>query len=185
MNTVALWGDHVGVGAQDIYVNYNVDWEEKRPFWLCNTALVFVSFCGVALMVQLRAAFLWQNVKRLISWPDILHHPPSLWDTFGSPESGESHLFLWEETTVRKGSRREGCCGETQAKTGPSSGYLQRVTIAGCGQAGSSYGGMIGFHCTLLWGVEEWLIERREKARERRKKKVHREDWKQGGWQIK
>lgn len=45
----------MGVGAQNIYVNYNVDWRGEKALW--NTALVFLSFCGVALMLQLRAAF--------------------------------------------------------------------------------------------------------------------------------
>lgn len=34
------------------------------------------------------------QASRLFFGPDILHQPPSLWDTFGSPSQRESHLFL-------------------------------------------------------------------------------------------
>lgn len=60
------------------------------------------------------------------------------------PESGERHLFLGEETTVRKEGRR-GHCGEgVDGAVAMCVGLL--VEVAGCGQAGSTYGGMFGFH---------------------------------------
>lgn len=130
MNAVALWGDHVGVGAKDIYVNYNVDWEENRHFWLWNTALVFLSFCGVALMVQLGAAFLQQNGTTLKVFLPTWHPTPTA--------TPVGHLWIprkWGEPPVSgggdysEGSRQERrSCGKTQSKSGPSSGYLHRVT---------------------------------------------------------
>lgn len=86
------------------------------------------SCLSVALMVQLRAAFLWQSVKGfspdLTSYTNL--HP------FGTPldppETLESYLFLGEETSVGKDVRRSGGCGETQSKSGLSGGYLHRVT---------------------------------------------------------
>lgn len=48
MNAWALWGDRVGVGAQDIYVNYNVDGEEKKALWTLEHCPCFLDilWCG-------------------------------------------------------------------------------------------------------------------------------------------
>lgn len=48
MNAWALWGDRVGVGAQDIYVNYNVDGEEKKALRTLEHCPCFLDilWCG-------------------------------------------------------------------------------------------------------------------------------------------
>lgn len=161
MNAVALWGDHVGVGAQDIYVNYNIDWEEKRHFWLWNTALVFLSLCGGALMVQLRSASLWHNAEVLS--PDLTsytnHHPCG---TPLDPLKVERATCFW--------GRRQ----QWGKKTGLSRDYLHRVTWSSK---------RLWAVRTEEWSVGEWLIERKERETEQESEAKKQRHTEREGWE--
>lgn len=63
-------GKQVGVGAQDMYVNYNVDRKEKRllTLWWCPCFLDILR-CGFWWRVW-RAEFLWQTREKGLS-PDL------------------------------------------------------------------------------------------------------------------
>lgn len=181
MNAVALWGDDVGVGAQDIHVNYNVDWAEKASLTLeyypCFLVFLWCGFDGTAegcVSVAQRLS--------LLSWSDILHQPLSLWDTFGFPESGKRHLFLGEETTMRQAGRSEGRQNLWVDRAVATYIGLQ-VEADGCGQAGSTYRGMFGFHRRIPAHPKmkhRWMVdwkERKSKRGKKKKEKAHREDW--------
>lgn len=82
-------GEHVGVGAQDIYVNYNREWRKKGVLTLEHCPGFSCLFCTVALMAQLGAALLWLHCTTLQACPLAWHSTPTTtlppWDTFVSP----------------------------------------------------------------------------------------------------
>lgn len=89
-------GKQVGVGAQDMYVNYNVDRKEKRLLilWWCP-CLLDILRCGFWWRVW-RAEFLRQTREKGLS-PDLTPYTGSRHPR-GTPldhqESRKNHLFL-------------------------------------------------------------------------------------------